>query len=156
MKQWFSSDRIHEFDRMLADWMETWGHRIHRLTLAGFFLWFGALKAAGYKSATSIIAHTVYFTSPEVMVPILGFWEMAIGACLIIYPLVRLALFLLAIRLLGTIFALILHADICFVEFPLVPSFEGQYLVKDFLLFAAALVIGGTIREEKRKPGVRH
>ncbi len=136
--------------------MERWGHRIHRLTLAMVFLWFGSLKVAGYKSATSLIAHTVYFASPEIVVPILGLWEVAIGICLLVLPLVRVALLLLAIRLLGTLLALFLRADICFVELPWVPSLVGQYLVKDFLLFGAALVIGGTIREEQRKPRVWH
>ena len=65
-------------------------------------------------------------------------------------------LYVLAIRLPGTLLALALRTDVCFVEFPFVPSPEGQYLVKDFLLFGAALVIGGTIREEQSKPGVRH
>jgi uncharacterized membrane protein YkgB len=155
-KKWFCSERIDSFDRRLADWMEHWGHRLHRLTLAIVFLWFGTLKVTGYKSATSLIAHTVYFASPEIVVPILGLWEVGIGICLVIHPMVRVAILLLAIRLPGTLFALILRADVCFVEFPLVPSPEGQYLVKDFLLFGAALVIGGTIREEQRKPGVRH
>ena len=88
--------------------------------------------------------------------PILGLWEVAIGICLIFHRLVRVALLLLAIRLPGTLLALVLRADVCFVEVPWVPSLEGQYLVKDFLLFGAALVIGGTIRQEKLKPGIRH
>ena len=156
MKPWFDSEQIQAFDRRVADWMERWGHRIHRLTLAMVFLWFGTLKVAGYKSATSLIAHTVYFATPEIVVPILGLWEVVIGICLVVHPLVRVALLLLAIRLPGTLLALFLRADICFVEFPWVPSLEGQYLVKDFLLFGAALVIGGTIRKERRMPGVRH
>jgi len=98
----------------------------------------------------------VYFASPEIVVTILGLWELVIGICLVVHPLLRVALLLLAIRLPGTLLALVLRADICFVEFPWVPSLEGQYLVKDFLLFGAALVIGGTIREEQRKSGVRH
>ena len=156
MKQLFDSHRLREFDRRLASWMERWGHRIHRLTLAFAFLWLGMLKVVGHHSATSLIAHTVYFASPEVVVPILGLWEVAIAICLVIHPLARLAILLLAIRLPGTLLALVLRADVCFVEFPLVPSVEGQYLVKDILLFGAALVIGGTIREEQRRPGVYH
>ncbi|GAA5494435.1 hypothetical protein SAMN02745181_3287 [Rubritalea squalenifaciens DSM 18772] len=148
--------RFQAFDRKLSDWMERWGHRIHRLTLALVFLWFGTLKVAGYKSATSLIAHTVYFSTPEKVVPILGWWEIAIGLCLAFYPMLRVALLLLALRLPGTLLALILKVDVCFVEFPWVPSIEGQYLIKDFLLFGAALVLGGTIREEQQKPGVLH
>ena len=148
--------RFQAFDRKLSDWMERWGHRIHRLTLALVFLWFGTLKVAGYKSATSLIAHTVNFSTPEKVVPILGWWEIAIGLCLAFSPMLRVALLLLALRLPGTLLALILKVDVCFVEFPWVPSIEGQYLIKDFLLFGAALVLGGTIREEQQKPGVLH
>lgn len=151
-----NNSRFQAFDRKLSDWMERWGHRIHRLTLALVFLWFGTLKVAGYKSATSLIAHTVYFSTPEKIVPILGWWEIAIGLCLAFHPLLRVALLLLALRLPGTLLALILKVDVCFVEFPWVPSVEGQYLIKDFLLFGAALVLGGTIREEQQKPGVLH
>ena len=156
MLRWPENERFQTFDRRLADWMERWGHRIHRITLAMVFLWFGVLKVAGEESATSLIAHTVYFAPPEIMVPILGLWEVAIGLCLLFLPLLRIAILLLAIRLPGTLLALILKAEVCFVELPWVPSLEGQYLIKDFLLFGAALVIGGTVREEQRKPGVRH
>ncbi len=156
MRRWFDGKRFQEFDRRVADWMEQWGHRIHRFTLAIVFLWFGALKVAGYESATSLIAHTVYFSSPEIVVPILGLWEVLIGICLMVHRLLRVALLLLAIRLIGTLLALVLKSDVCFVEFPWVPSLEGQYLVKDFLLFGAALVIGGTVREEERKPDLRN
>lgn len=156
MKHWIGLLRLEDFDRAVADWMERWGHRVHRLTLGTVFLWFGLLKVLGYESATSLIAHTVYFTSPEIMVPILGYWEAAIGVCLFFLPLTRLGLLLLAIRLPGTLLALVLRPDVCFVGVPLVPSPEGQYLIKDLLLFGAALVIGGTVREEHRRPGVYH
>jgi hypothetical protein len=39
------------------------------------------------------------------MVPLLGWWEVAIGLCLIYRPFVRMTLFLLAIRLPGTLLA---------------------------------------------------
>lgn len=149
MKRLFSNSGLRKFDNRVTDWMEKWGHPVHRLTLATVFFWFGSLKVFGFESATSLIAHTVYITSAEVMVPILGLWEIMIGVCLIIKSLTRLGLLLLAVRLPGTLLALAIHVDLCFVEFPLVPSPEGQYLIKDFLLLGAALVIGGTIREEK-------
>jgi len=60
------------------------------------------------------------------------------------------ALPLLAIRLPGTVLALVLMPDVCFTELPLVPSPEGQYLLKDLAIFSAAMVIGGTVRDEPR------
>lgn len=156
MQRWLDRTFLNPVDRRVTRWMERWGHRIHRYTLGMAFLWFGMLKVAGFTSATTLIAHTVYLGSPEQMVPILGFWEAAIGVCLLFLPLARLGLLLLAVRLPGTLLALALKLEVCFIVFPWVPSPEGQYLIKDFLLFGAALVIGGTVREEQRKPGVRH
>lgn len=145
---------IDRFDERVVRWMIRWGHFLHRDTLGLLFLWFGTLKVLGYKSATSLIAHTVYFGTPEVTVMVLGAWEAVIGLCLLVRPLIRVALLLLAIRLPGTIAALFVKADVCWAH-PLVPTPEGQYLIKDAILFSAALVIGATVRVE-RVPGVHH
>jgi len=80
------------------------------------------------------------------MVLILGWWEVAIGLCLIVHRLVRVGILLMAIRLPGTLFAFVFKADVCWVHFPFAPTQEGQYLIKDLVAFTAALVIGGTIR----------
>lgn len=141
-------DRLSRLDEGIADWMEMLGHPLHRWALGLFFIWVGLLKALGYKSATSIIADTIYFGSPEVTVPFLGVWEAMIGCCLIVRPLIRVALALLVIRLPGTLLALFAHPEVCFEVFPFVPTIQGQYLIKDAILFAAAMVIGGTVREE--------
>lgn len=141
--------KLDSFDLRIGLWLEKYGHIAHRLALAMLFIWFGLLKPLGYKTATSMLAHTVYWGSPEVMVPILGWWEVAIGLCLLIRPLVRVALLLLMIRLPGTLLAFILLPDVCFEGSVLTPTPEGQYLVKDLVLFTAAMIIGGTVRRER-------
>lgn len=138
--------RLDALDRAIAARMHRYGHPAHIVALAAVFIWFGILKLRGEKTATSLIADTVYWGNPDVVVPILGWWEVAIGICLIIRPLIRIALLLLVIRLPGTLLALILLPDVCFVLPPWIPTIEGQYLVKDLALFGAALVIGGTVR----------
>jgi uncharacterized membrane protein YkgB len=139
---------LEKIDAQIAGWMEHYGHALHRYSLGVFFIWLGVLKTFGVSTATSLIAHVVYWGEPETMVPILGWWEVAIGICLLFRPLIRIALFLLAIRLPGSLLALILLPDICFFHVPYAPTPEGQYLIKDILLFSAALVIGGTVRIE--------
>ena len=129
--------------------MHRWGHLLHRGALGAYFLWLGLLKVFGHESATSLIARTVYLGSPDAMVAFLGVWEALIGVCLIVRPLIRVALLLLLIRLPGTLLALLLKAEVCFVSFPLVPSIEGQHLIKDAFLITAAIAIGGTVREER-------
>jgi hypothetical protein len=102
----------------------------------------------GHETATSMLAHTVYFGSPDVMVLILGWWEVTIGLTMLYRPFVRIALFLLLLRIPGTLLAFILMPDATFIHFPLVPTPEGQYLIKDVVLFFAAMAIGGTIGHE--------
>lgn len=132
------------------------GHRLDRIAIGCVFIWFGALKVIGFESATSIISKTIYFGSPESMTRLLGVWEVAIGICLVIRPYVRLAVALLAIRLPGTLLALVLRTDVCWSETFGVPTIQGQYLIKDLILFSAAMVIGGTVRPQPRHSDVRH
>ena len=139
---------VQKVDQAIGYCMACYGHVAHRLSLGGLFIWFGLLKQFGHETTTSLLAHTIYFGSPEVMVPLLGWWEVAIGLCLCWRKLNRVALLLLAIRLPGTALALILQADVCFTVFPIVPTPEGQYLIKDIALFTAAMVIGGTLLRE--------
>lgn len=66
-------------------------------------------------------------------------------------PLHRLAVLLLLVRLPGTLLALVLLPEVTFAGSPLVPTPEGQYLLKDLALFGAALVIAeASIRRQRR------
>ena len=140
--------RFDQLDRAIAGWMHEWGHAAHRYGLGVFFVWMGVLKCLGYKGVTSLLAHTVYLGDPARTVVYLGAWEALIGLALLVQPLNRVALLLLAVRLPATALALVLKADVCWVSVPWVPSPEGQYLIKDLILFTAAMVIGGTVRHD--------
>jgi len=142
--------RFDKIDLRVARWMHHTGHRIDRILIGGLFLWFGSLKMAGLTSATSIIAKTVYLGDPEITVPMLGAWEAAIGVCLIVRPFLRVALLLLMLRLPGTLLALALKPEVCFDGAIWAPTIQGQYLIKDFVLVGTALIIGGTVRDERK------
>jgi uncharacterized membrane protein YkgB len=148
--------RFDRFDHRLAAFMHRRGHRLDRLAIGGVFIWFGVSKVLGFESATSIIAKTVYLGSPETMVRVLGLWEVAIGVGLVVPALVRVGLLLIAVRLPGTLLALVLRPDVCWTDTFAVPTIQGQYLVKDLILFSAAMIIGGTVRDEYRRPDVLH
>jgi uncharacterized membrane protein YkgB len=139
---------IGDVDDRIVGFLEQYGHRLHRRSLGVLFVWLGLLKPMGHETATSLLAHTVYWGSPETMVPVLGWWEVAIGAAMLYKPFVRVALLLLLVRIPGTLLAFALLPEVTFIEFPLVPTPEGQYLLKDLVLFFAAMAIGGSIRHE--------
>lgn len=67
---------------------------------------------------------------------------------LLVRPLLRAAIFLLALRVPGILLAFVLQVHVCFVAFPFTPTPAGQYLIKDLALFFAALAIAAFIGEE--------
>lgn len=147
--------RVREFDQWLTALFLRYANWLHRVSLGVLFIWFGLLKPLGHKTTTSILAHTVYWGDPETIVLILGWWEVAIGVCLLIRPLVRIAVLLLVIRLPGVILAFVLKPEVCFFSFPFAPTPEGQYLIKDLVIFIATLAIVGSTRLPD-KPGHYH
>ncbi|HMO83944.1 MAG TPA: hypothetical protein PKC18_03390 [Lacipirellulaceae bacterium] len=148
-------ERLQRIDDAIARFFNIYGHRLHRRSLGVLFIWFGLLKPFGHKTTTSLLAHTVYWGDPDTMVAVLGWWEVVIGVSLLYRPLVRLALLLLLIRVPGTLLALVLLPEVCFLHVPLVPTPEGQFLLTDLVIIFAAIAIGGTVRQED-SPSRRH
>ena len=117
-----------------------------RISLALVFIWFGALKPFRISPADDLIQRTVYWFDPDVFIPILGAWEVLIGACLLMRPLIRVAILLLFLQMPGTFLPLVLLPDVCFTHVPWAPTLEGQYIIKNLVLISAAIVVGGTVR----------
>lgn len=147
MKKLELSDQFTRVDRAISSWMDRYGRVFLRWSLGIIFIWFGALKPFGLSPAEELVANTVYFVDPEWFVPFLGWWEVAIGVGLLVRPLIRPAIALLFLQMPGTFLPLVLLPDVCFTRFPLGLTLEGQYIIKNLILIAAALVIGGSVRK---------
>lgn len=144
-------DRI---DAANVAWMQRHGVTLLRLALAIVFLWFGALKVLGVSPVEDLVAATVYWVSPEWFVPFLGLWEMAIGLGLLFSVALRATLLLLALQLAGTFLVLLVRPDAAFVGGnPFLLTVEGEFVVKNLVLLAAGVVIGGTVRGGQRALG---
>ncbi|MFW6320474.1 MAG: hypothetical protein ACOC0Z_01380 [Halohasta sp.] len=143
-----SRTRIEALDETITTRMDRWGIPVLRVAIAVVFVWFGALKVFGISPAGELVAATVYIVDPAVFVPVLGVWEMVIGLCLLYRPLIRPGIFLLFVQLPGTFLPIVLLPDVVFTVFPFGLTVEGQYIVKNLVIIGAALVIGGTLREE--------
>lgn len=138
-----TSKLIGRFDNFLVSLSGKIGMPFLRASIGIVFIWFGALKTVGDLSpAYDLVAATVYWFTPEIIVPILGWWEIAIGVCFLIPALTRIGLLLLALQMPGTFLPLILLPEACFTVFPLGLTLEGQYIVKNLVIIGAALVIG--------------
>jgi uncharacterized membrane protein YkgB len=137
-----------ELDRHIAGFMTKYGIVSLRWTVGIVFIWFGALKLfPGMSPAEELVKNTVYFIDPGWFFPLLGVWEVLIGLFLLIRPLIRVAILLLFLQMPGTFLPLILLPEVCFTAFPFGLTLEGQYIVKNLVIISAALVVGGTVRD---------
>ena len=139
--------RFDRLDTFISTLMGRYSVRLLRYSLGIIFIWFGALKPFGMSPAQELVANTVYFVDPEWFIPILGWWEVAIGVGLLYRPLIRPAIALLFLQMPGTFLPLVLLPDVCFTSFPLGLTMEGQYIIKNLILISAALVVGSTVRK---------
>jgi len=142
--------RFSALDRRIAGWMERNGRWLLRWALGVIFIWFGALKVVGLSPAADIVEATVWWIpliSPPTFVVVLGIWEVLIGVCLLLRPLIRLAILLLFLQMGGTFLPLAMLPEVVYTHPPLGLTLEGQYIIKNLLIIAAALVVGGTVRK---------
>ena len=118
-----------------------------RVSMGIIFLWFGVLKfIPGLSPAEALATKTVQALSfgliSEDLAPFLiAGLETLIGLGLITGKLLRVTLALLAFQMLGTSMPIVLFPREVFKIIPLVPTLEGQYIFKNMILIAAALVL---------------
>lgn len=142
---------LQKIDSSVISFMDRVGLVFLRFAIGVIFIWFGALKTVGELSpAYDLVAATVYWLTPEIIVPLLGLWEIAIGLAFLFTPLTRVAIFLLALQMPGTFLPLVLLPEVCFTIFPVALTIEGQYIVKNLVIIGSALVIGSRIQALKK------
>ena len=139
-------------DIRLTGWMARHGITLTRVALGVVFLWFGAIKfVPGWSPAADLAARTIEritfgVVPPEIGLPLLAAWESLIGIGLLLGRLLRLTLLLLFVQMPGTMLPLVLFPSETFTAFPHAPTMEGQYIIKNLVLVAAAIVVGATVR----------
>ena len=143
-------ESLRTLDGRIVQSMERWGLPALRVASGIIFVWFGILKPLGLSPAAELVGRTVYWWTPEIIVPLLGWWEVAIGATFLVPRLTRVAIFLLMLQMPGTFLPLVLLPEACFTQFPWGLTLEGQYIVKNLIIIGAALVIGSTVETRRR------
>ncbi|MFQ5858264.1 MAG: hypothetical protein ACE5LU_21890 [Anaerolineae bacterium] len=141
--------RLDRLDQTLVSFMNAHGVHLLRWALALVFIWFGGLKLIGVSPATDLVIQTVFWLPPHLAVLVIGVWEVAIGVGLLFTsPLIlRVTLLLLWLQMVGTFQVLVLLPEAAFQGGnPLLPTMEGQYVIKNLVLIAGSLVIGSTVR----------
>ena len=154
--------RYQRLDRTIRSTLHRYGERALRWSVALVFIWFGLLKPMGYSEAEPLMRALVdqyasWAISPELFIDVVGWWEVVIGVCLLFRRLMRLALLLLALQMVGTMSPLILLPGRCFQDggVPWAPTLEGQYIVKNLVIISAAMVMGGEVHKRSRQERLR-
>lgn len=134
---------LKKYDTLFITEMHHWGIPVLRYALAIVFIWFGLLKVMNVSPAEPIISATYWFLPQAAFMAILGLWECLIGILLMAHRGLRFALLLLWIQMLGILIALLLYPPMFFGSNPFLLTFEGEFVVKNIVLIAASLVVGG-------------
>ncbi len=126
-----------------------------RISLFIIFFWFGLLKPLGLSAAEQLVLDTVYwmpFFSAHTWLSIIGWWEVIIGLCFLFEKTTKVALLLLLLQMTGTFMPLVILPDITFQNSNFfTPTLEGQYILKNILIIAAALIISNKSLETKKQ-----
>jgi uncharacterized membrane protein YkgB len=139
-------------DKSITAWMARHGITYTRVALGIIFFWFGALKLfPGLSPAADLATRTIGqisggLVSPKLALGLLGIWEVLIGLGLLTGAFLRVTLLMLFLQMPGTMLPLFLFPGETFTAFPYAPTLEGQYIIKNLVLVAAAIVVGATVR----------
>jgi uncharacterized membrane protein YkgB len=124
-----------------------------RLSIFVVYFWFGFLKLIGLSPATplatALTAHPIGLQYFPVSFKTLAIFEMGLGVMFLVPALTRVAVALLLVHLAVVSSPLVLVASDAWTH-PLVPTFEGQYIIKDVAIFALAVGILGWNRMSSR------
>lgn len=137
--------------------MRQWGLPAVRISFAIIFFWFGILKPLGLSAAEGLLKKTVAwlpFGEPELWLQLIGWWEVVIGIAFLFRKTTKIAIALLFLQMVGTFMPLFFLPEITFQKGNfLLPTLEGQYIIKNVMIISAALLVGGTLYKKKPLKG---
>jgi uncharacterized membrane protein YkgB len=142
----------HHAEQWIVRRMAYNGLLVTRIALGVIFLWFGLIKFLPDVAPIDLLAErtlvilTFHLFRPETCLHVLAGFECLIGLGMLAKRFLRLTVALLFLQMLGTFTPLILLHRETWIHFPYLPTFEGQYIVKNIALIAAAIIVGSTVR----------
>ena len=124
-----------------------------RVLMGVVFIWFGALKVVGESPVSKLVAGTLPWIEPGVVVPALGGVEVLLGIGLILGVGLRLVLPLAAAHLTGTFLTFVMLPGMMFRgDDPLLVTADGEFVLKNLILISACLVLiahGSSVRSAR-------
>ena len=139
---------IQKFDTRILSRLQRVEVPLARIAIFIVYFWFGFLKLLGVSPAAPLVQalfeKTINFMPFTVFYALFSVFEIVIGILFLVRGWERLAIFLLGLHLITTILPLIFLPQIAWQTF-LVPTLEGQYIIKNVFIAAIAVVIGSKL-----------
>lgn len=132
----------------LGGWFARRQALLLRLGLGVVYFWFGALKyfpnvsPAEQLAGATVERITFGWMPPAVGLPVLATWEVLIGVGLLAGVAPRAVVGLIVLHLLGTFTPFLFFPEQCWFDAPFGLTLEGKYIIRNLVLFSAALVLG--------------
>ncbi len=145
---------IGEIDRRIIDRFKKLESFIARLAIFVVYFWFGLLKFLGLSPAEPLVYglfdKTLGFLNFPVFFSFFALFEMAIGILFLAKGFERLAILFIGVHVFTTILPLVLLPEIAW-QAAFVPTLAGQYIIKNILIAALAIVIGSRLAPIKSR-----
>jgi len=142
---------LKKLDHLIINSLRKIWQPLARFSLFIVFFYFGVLKVINLSPANPLVEalfqKTIPFLTFDFFIKFFGLFEMLIGLTFLIPRLERVAIFLLIIHMITTFLPLLLLPQITWQKF-LVPTLEGQYIIKNLVIIALALVIGAHLSKK--------
>ncbi|HSX40370.1 MAG TPA: hypothetical protein VLF68_02035 [Candidatus Saccharimonadales bacterium] len=132
------------FDKFVTQVVNKYSLPVSRFAIFLIYFWFGVLKLFSLSPANPLVAglleKTLPFVSFNQFIIFLGVVEMIIGILFLVPKLEKLASAILIIHMLTTFGPLLLVPAMSWQNF-LVPTLEGQYILKNFVTLALVMQV---------------
>ncbi len=139
-----NNKHVQKFDRAVIKYTKRFAIPFARFAIFLVYFWFGALKVFSTSPANPLVSALLSATMPfmtfHTFIILFGLFEMLIGVVFLIPRMERLAVLLLILHLVTTVMPLVLLPGIAWQRF-MVPTLEGQYIIKNILIVALAISI---------------
>lgn len=147
--------KIQSIDEHLINFFKKIAPMSLHIAIAVIFIWFGALKVFDLSPATPLVEalHNSTFVASwdfKQFMMFFGLFEVLIGILFLIRGAERIVIPLLLIHMVTTIMPLFILPDTVW-QSTFVPTLEGQYIIKNIVIIAAAIAIAGNLQPLKEK-----
>jgi uncharacterized membrane protein YkgB len=139
---------IEHIDLKLIQFFRRISMPVARFGLFVVFFYFGLLKVIGLSPASSLVQalfeQTISFMSFSNFLILFGFFEMLIGILFVIRGFERIVIPLLFVHMITTFMPLFILPAMTWSSF-LVPTLEGQYIIKNLVIISTAIAIAANL-----------